>query len=166
MTEMVQPIDAGYGQSLQMAIGRELDSWLMDATNLLKWEGKMTAMERRILVTHLVARAQEYMLLPENDHKRINCFERTGYLITVEAYEKDKLIKPQGVTIPFVVPVLSPPVPISDTEDDPEPQESTEESVGLQTITDMLNEVDMEDAELILNDHTDGGDVILQTVDI
>ena len=36
----------------------------------------------------------------------------------------------------------------------------------LQTITDMLNEVDMEDAELILNDHTDGGDVLLQTVDI
>ena len=149
-----------------MAIGRELDSWLMDATNLLKWEGKMTAMERRILVTHLVARAQEYMLLPENDHKRINCFERTGCLITVEAYEKDKLIKPQGVTVPFEIPVLPPPVPISDTEDDPEPQESTEESVGLQTITDMLNEVDMEDAELILNDHTDGGDVLLQTVDI
>ena len=36
MTEMVQPIDAGYGRSLRMAIGRELDSWLMDATNLLK----------------------------------------------------------------------------------------------------------------------------------
>ena len=36
MTEMVQPIDAGYGRSLRMAIGRELDSWLMDATNLIK----------------------------------------------------------------------------------------------------------------------------------
>ena len=46
MTEMVQPIDAGYGRSLRCAIGRELDAWLMDAANLLKWESKMSAMER------------------------------------------------------------------------------------------------------------------------
>ena len=55
MTEMIQPIDAGYGRSLRCAIGRELDAWLMDAANLIKWESKMSAMERRILVTHLVA---------------------------------------------------------------------------------------------------------------
>ena len=62
MTEIVQPIDAGYGRSLRAGIGRELDLWLMDAENLLKWEGKMTAMERRILVTHFVARSQEHTL--------------------------------------------------------------------------------------------------------
>ena len=36
MTEMIQPIDAGYGRSLRAAIGRELDGWLMNASNLLK----------------------------------------------------------------------------------------------------------------------------------
>ena len=82
MTEMVQPIDAGYGRSLRCAIGRELDAWLMDAANLIKWEGKMTAMERRVLVTHLIGRAQDYMMLQKNDEQRIGCFERTGCLIT------------------------------------------------------------------------------------
>ena len=67
MTEMVQPIDAGYGRSLRAAIGRELDNWLMNGDNLLKWEGKMTAMERRILVTHLVARANSYMMADARD---------------------------------------------------------------------------------------------------
>ena len=57
MTEMVQPIDAGYGRSLRCAIGKELDDWLMDSNNLKKWESKMTTMERRILITHLVVRA-------------------------------------------------------------------------------------------------------------
>jgi len=67
MTKMVQPADAGYGRSLRSAIGRELDAWLMDGQNLLKWEAKMTAMERRILMTHLVARANSYMLEKNQD---------------------------------------------------------------------------------------------------
>ena len=126
----------------------------------------MTTMERRILVTHLVACTQEHMLLPENDHKQINCFERTRCLITKEAYERDKLIKPQSVTIPFVVPILPPPIPISDTQDDPELQETTEESLGLQYITDMLNEVNIDDAELILSDDNDVEDVMVHEADI
>ena len=56
----------------------------MNGVNLLKWEGKMTAMERRILVTHFVARAQEYMLHEDRDRQQISCFEQTGCLITTE----------------------------------------------------------------------------------
>ena len=55
MKEMVQPIGTGYGFSMQVAILRELDLWLMNGEHLLNWEGKMTVMKRRILVTHLVA---------------------------------------------------------------------------------------------------------------
>ena len=69
MTEMIHPIDTVYGRSMRAAIGRELDLWLMNGENLLKWEGKMTAMKRRILVTHLVARAQEYMLHEDRDRQ-------------------------------------------------------------------------------------------------
>ena len=78
----------------------------MNGENLLKWEGKMTAMERHILVTHLVTRAQEYMLYEDRDRQQISCFEQTCCLITTEVCGKDVLIKPQGVTVPFAVPVL------------------------------------------------------------
>ena len=148
MTEMVQPIDAGYGRSLRCAIGRELDAWLMDAANLLKWESKMSAMERRILVTHLVARAQEYMMQPEIDSQRISCFERTGCLITTQVCpERDKKISPQGLTVPFVIPVLPPVGTEDETEVTPEPREDVEE---LQNIAELFNE-DVEDAELVLD---------------
>lgn len=105
MTEMVQPIDAGYGRSLRAAIGRQLDNWLMNGENLLKWEGKMTAMERRILVTHLVARANSYMMEDARDEQRLSCFERTGCLMTVaEAELHDKKIRPQGLTKELKIP--------------------------------------------------------------
>ena len=41
MTEMVQPIDAGWGRSLRCKIGYGLDTWLMSEDNLSKWEGKL-----------------------------------------------------------------------------------------------------------------------------
>ena len=153
MTEMVQPIDAGYGRSLRCAIGRELDDWLMDSNNLKKWESKMTTMERRILITHLVARAQDFMLLPENDKMRINCFERTGCLITTKICDKDALIKPQGVTIPFVVPVLPPSdVALNELSVEPEPRPESEDVLNIATI---MQEVDADDAELILDSDKD-----------
>ena len=150
MTEMVQPIDAGYGRSLRAAIGRELDEWLMNADNLLKWEGKMTAMERRILVTHLVARAQEYMLADEAQNKaRIGCFERTGCLITQVVTAADKLIQPQGVTVPFLVPIIPPPVN-QDVEEEVETAEPNDRN--MEQMASLFQEFDIEDAELILND--------------
>ena len=60
--ETVQPKDAGYGRSLQCSIGRRLDEWLMNGTNLLWWEENMVTIERYVIVAHLVARAQACML--------------------------------------------------------------------------------------------------------
>ena len=148
MTEMVQPIDAGYGRSLRAAIGRELDQWLMNADNLLKWEGKMTAMERRILVTHLVARAQEYMLSADQDDNRISCFKRTGCLITTQVCNRDAKIKPQGVTVPFIVPVLPPPEVVNTEEEIIEAQDDT---IEMQRMAAAMGDMELEDNELILN---------------
>jgi hypothetical protein len=39
----------------------------------------------------------------ENDKMRIGCFERTGMLMTLDGSDDDK-IRPQGLTIPVVVP--------------------------------------------------------------
>ena len=147
MTEIVQSIDARYGRPMRSSIGRELDLWLMNGENLLKWEGKMTAMERRILVTHLVARAQEYMLHEDRDRQRISCFERTECLITNEVCGKVVLIKPQGVTVPFIVPVLP---PAEDAIEDngnveDEPQEECDRANELARISTLFDECEIED---------------------
>ena len=70
----------------------------MDEEHLTKWEGAMTAGERRILTTNLVGKSVEQVLLPENNEMRVACFERTGCLITFMTSEQfDSKIKPQGV---------------------------------------------------------------------
>ena len=139
MTEMVQPIDAGYGHSLSSAIGRELDAWIMNEKKILKWEGKMTAMERRILVSHLVTRANAYMVELEYDNQRISCFERTWCLIITHANDKDSNIKPQGVTVPFMIPTVSPHAMIQ--ENDSEPRD---DDVDIRDLTTMFSEIDDE----------------------
>ena len=64
MTNIVQPIDAGTGRSLRSlrcAIGRASDEWLLVNENLKKWESKMTAGERRILITWWVAKGMDFV---------------------------------------------------------------------------------------------------------
>ena len=82
MTDSMQPIDAGYGCSLQCKIGNLLDNWLMDVDNLTKWEGKISASERRVLVSYFVGEANSSMLVDAMDNLSIGCFECTGCLIT------------------------------------------------------------------------------------
>jgi DDE superfamily endonuclease. len=84
MTHIAQPIDAGIvGQTLRIAVGNGLDEWLMDADNMSKWETKMTASERQILITRLVGAAMKHVMAPGQDSMRISAFERTGCLIRV-----------------------------------------------------------------------------------
>ena len=113
----------------------------------------MTTMERQILITHLVARAQDFILLPENEKMRINSFERTGCLITTKICDKDALVKPQGVTIPFVVPVL-PPSDVALNEMSVEPEQRPESEVVLNIAT-IMQDLDLNDAELILDSDED-----------
>ena len=64
----------------------------MEEDNLLKWEGKMTAGERRVLINNLVAEATEKAM--KNDDMRINCFVRTGFLLRYTKSKADDSIKP------------------------------------------------------------------------
>jgi len=69
----------------------------------------MSAMERRVLMTHLVDRAQKWILNVDQDKLRVGCFERTGLLLTWQQnLEKDKLVRPQGMTAPFRIPTRAP----------------------------------------------------------
>ena len=62
-------IDAGFGRSVRCTLGNLLDAWLMEEENVLRWEGKMTASERRVLINHLVAEATEKVM--KNDEMRV-----------------------------------------------------------------------------------------------
>ena len=101
-TESVQPIDAAYGRSMRCQIGNILDKWLMQESNLAQWEGKMSASERRVLLSNLVGEANEKVL--NNDDMRVNCFVRTGCLLQYEPSDSDNLIKPQGVRSKIIIP--------------------------------------------------------------
>ena len=51
----------------------------MEEDNMLKWEGKMTASERRVLINQLVAEATDKVVA--NNKIRINCFIQIGLLL-------------------------------------------------------------------------------------
>jgi hypothetical protein len=57
ITEALQPIDAAFGRSLDLAVGKLLDQWLMQEENLALWKGKMSAAQRRVLMSNLLAEA-------------------------------------------------------------------------------------------------------------
>ena len=50
-TDKAQPIDAGIGRFIKLKIGNALDKWLEVDENVEKWQGKMSAKERHILMT-------------------------------------------------------------------------------------------------------------------
>ena len=72
------------------------------AYGLLKLEGNMFTGEWRVLSNNLVAEASEKAL--KKDGVRINCFARTGYLMSHIKSEAGDLIKPQGSKSKTVVP--------------------------------------------------------------
>ena len=73
MTNFIQPIDAGLGRSVRCTIRNLLDEWLMNEDNLIQWESKMTACERRILTTKFVSGAMNDIMSidKEKDESRM-----------------------------------------------------------------------------------------------
>jgi hypothetical protein len=106
MTNFIQPIDAGIGRSVRTAIGHQLDDWLMHEEHMEIWEGKMSAGERRILMTEFVSSAMNKVMGTDYEESRISAFERTGCLLTwLVNEEHDNRIRPQGMQVgKFLVP--------------------------------------------------------------
>ena len=50
-TDKVQPIDAGIGRMFKKKIENEMDKWLDEKENIEKWHDKISARQRRILMT-------------------------------------------------------------------------------------------------------------------
>ena len=81
-TDHTQPVDGGLGKNVKGEISYEHEVWLQDKDNLEKWEsGKISEMEKRILITHWAAAAWERVFTSQHPRKY---FERTGCLLTID----------------------------------------------------------------------------------
>jgi hypothetical protein len=149
MTNFIQPIDAGLGRSVRCAVARELDDWLMDANNMMCWEGKMTAAERRILISVLVQKAMRYVMGEEMKSMRIGCFERTGCLITWLPNDiHDTKVRPQGMPQgSFTVPTNQSQIQDHLNDETAEPEAQDEEEAALDEEQRYLEEEENEEGE-------------------
>ena len=96
----MQPIDAGYGYVFKKLIARCQNEWLENENNIDLWLGiddrKLTAADRRILITQWAGEAAEILKGPDYDHFRWRCFEKTGMLLTADGSSDDK-VAPEGL---------------------------------------------------------------------
>ena len=84
LTEAIQLIGAGYGQSMRScSIGDLLDDWLTVNENLDLWEAGKTEGERRVLISNFVDRANQITL--KRDEMRVGC------LMTADGLNNDKV---------------------------------------------------------------------------
>mmetsp|Transcript_35205 Transcript_35205/g.86357 ORF Transcript_35205/g.86357 Transcript_35205/m.86357 type:complete len:924 (-) Transcript_35205:243-3014(-) len=121
-TELVQPIDQGFGREIK----REMDTltleWLEDDDNLALWESGFSASDVRVMLTQWVGEAYRRVLQDDTVWKY---FQRTGCLMTLDG-SGDAGIKLQGVEeysfdrppVPDVPPELLPqdPAPVADDD--------------------------------------------------
>ena len=92
--DKVQPIDAGFGNEIKKKIGENLERWLEKDDNIDKWHDKLSARERRILMTQWLGDAWDVLKSKSDYIWRL--FQKTGCLITSDGSEDDQ-IKPQGL---------------------------------------------------------------------
>ena len=78
---------------MKKKIEQSLDKWLEVEDNIDKWHDKLTAKERRILMTKWVGDAWNELQCYQDFFRK--AFQRTGCLMTIDGSE-DYLIKPQG----------------------------------------------------------------------
>lgn len=76
-TDLWQPVDQGLGRLFKVEISKQQQEWLeRDEENLEKWEnGKITASERRVLITHWVGEAAKKVY---SDKETIRRFMQRG----------------------------------------------------------------------------------------
>ena len=126
-TDIWQPVDGGYAATLKALVKQEFFKWLDDVENCEKWYGvdsKITATEKRILISHWCGNAYRKLTSSKYDDFRRRLFTKTGCLITADGSE-DYLISPEGLPDYTVPPVLLEPS-ISAPQLQPIPSEDAE----------------------------------------
>ena len=121
-THFWQPVNAGPGKVFKSRIKQEQNIWLERDENIEIWLGnverKLSAKDRRILITCWVGNAYRKASKGEKFQSMLyRSFEKTGYLITADGREDEK-IQTEGMP-GYIVP---PPVDVSNGNDDIETQ--------------------------------------------
>lgn len=93
-TDKIQPIDAGFGKMFKTKMGEEMDKWLESEDNLEQWHDKLSARQRRILMTKWAGAAWRKLI--EDQDFITKLFQKTGCLITMDGTE-DNMVRPQGL---------------------------------------------------------------------
>ena len=95
-TDIIQPVDAGGGALFIMLYSEEQDKWLDIDAHLELWESaKLSAGQRRILMTQWVGAAWDVFNSPKYDNARRRYFEKTGCLMSADGSD-DAYITPEG----------------------------------------------------------------------
>ena len=93
-TDKVQPVDAGFGRMMKQKIGEAMQMWLEKEENLEMWHNKISAKNRRILMTQWTGHAWRELVSKPDFIRKL--FEKTGCLITADGSQDEK-IRPQGL---------------------------------------------------------------------
>ena len=156
-TDLWQPVDAGYAETLKKLVSIQQRDWLDLEENADRWyDGKsFKAKERRILITEWAGKAWDQLSQPQYDHLRLSCWRSTGCLLTADGSE-DHLVKPEDLT-DYQVPPPSLCDPFSQAPTQPTSQgtdeqvdveeENFEEEIGLNVDTELV-EAEVEDGNI------------------
>ena len=87
-------MDAGFGKAMKRKNGEVMQIWLEKEENLEMWHGKISAKDRRILMTQWTGHAWRELSAQHEFVRKL--FEKTGCLITADGSHDDK-IRPQGL---------------------------------------------------------------------
>lgn len=93
-TDKIQPIDAGFGKMFKTKMGEEMDKWLESNDNLEQWHDKLSARQRRILMTKWAGASWRKLVKDQGFITKL--FQKTGCLITMDGAE-DEVVRPQGL---------------------------------------------------------------------
>ena len=93
-TDKIQPIDAGFGKMYKTKIGEEMDKWLETQVNLELWHDKLSARQRRILMTKWAGATWRELTKDQAFIKKL--FQKTGCLRTNDR-TGDDMTRPQGL---------------------------------------------------------------------
>ena len=86
-TDIWKPVDGGYPATLKVFVKQEFFAWLDDDDKCENWYGansKITASEKRILISHWRSNAYKKLTANKFDDFRYRLFTKTGCLITAD----------------------------------------------------------------------------------
>ena len=91
-TDKIQPCDTGCGCKMKDKIGAAMETWLEEENNLDKWQDRLSAKDRRILMTQWTGEAWSELSNDETFFKTL--FEKNSCFLTADGSD-DVKISPQ-----------------------------------------------------------------------